>query len=99
MQAIRTIGLDIAKSVFQVHCIDAKGCPPPPAEAPVRGGFVPEAAGLSDQHRSLRLVALLAARAPGARPPCSAQAASLCEALCQTAEERCYRRGGQSARL
>jgi transposase len=25
MQAITTIGLDIAKSVFQVHCIDAAG--------------------------------------------------------------------------
>jgi len=25
MQAITTIGLDIAKSVFQVHCIDASG--------------------------------------------------------------------------
>jgi transposase len=25
MQTITTIGLDIAKSVFQVHCIDAKG--------------------------------------------------------------------------
>jgi transposase len=25
MQSITTIGLDIAKSVFQVHCVDAKG--------------------------------------------------------------------------
>src|ERR1043166_854660 len=25
MQAITTIGLDIAKSVFQVHCVDAQG--------------------------------------------------------------------------
>jgi transposase len=25
MQSITTIGLDIAKSVFQVHCIDAEG--------------------------------------------------------------------------
>ena len=25
MQAITTIGLDIAKSVFQVHCVDAEG--------------------------------------------------------------------------
>ena len=25
MQAITTIGLDIAKSVFQVHCVDANG--------------------------------------------------------------------------
>src|SRR4029077_21220076 len=25
MQAITTIGLDIAKSIFQVHCVDANG--------------------------------------------------------------------------
>jgi transposase len=25
MQSITTIGLDIAKSVFQVHCVDAAG--------------------------------------------------------------------------
>ena len=25
MQTITTIGLDIAKSVFQVHCVDANG--------------------------------------------------------------------------
>src|SRR5262249_4928581 len=25
MQAVKTIGLDIAKSVFQVHCVDAQG--------------------------------------------------------------------------
>ena len=25
MQAITTIGVDIAKSVFQVHCVDAQG--------------------------------------------------------------------------
>jgi transposase len=25
MQAITTVGLDIAKSVFQVHCVDAAG--------------------------------------------------------------------------
>ena len=25
MQAITTTGLDIAKSVFQVHCVDASG--------------------------------------------------------------------------
>ena len=25
MQAVTTIGLDIAKSIFQVHCVDAEG--------------------------------------------------------------------------
>jgi transposase len=25
MQTITTVGLDIAKSVFQVHCVDAQG--------------------------------------------------------------------------
>jgi transposase len=25
MQAVTTVGLDIAKSVFQVHCVDMQG--------------------------------------------------------------------------
>jgi hypothetical protein len=42
MQPITTIGLDIAKSVFQVQGIDAEGnvLNPPLAEAPLRPGSV-----------------------------------------------------------
>jgi hypothetical protein len=39
MQTIATIGLDIAKSVFQVHGVDASGRPPS-AEASARIGGI-----------------------------------------------------------
>jgi|SRR5271169_4171414 len=66
MQSITTIGLDIAKSVFQVHGVDAAGqvvirrqlnslCP----------GVLPEANAMSGRYGSLRLVAPLVTRAPG----------------------------------
>ena len=46
MQVVITIGLDIAKSVFRVHGIDAesKVAHPPSAEAPLRAAILPEAA-------------------------------------------------------
>jgi hypothetical protein len=70
MQAVTTIGLDIAKSVFQVHGIDVegRGDNPPSVEASVRAGVLPEAAAVPDRHRGLRLVASLVARAPGTWP-------------------------------
>jgi hypothetical protein len=42
MQTVSTIGLDIAKSVFQVHGVDANGSGgyPPAVEAPLRPGVV-----------------------------------------------------------
>ena len=42
MQAVTTIGLDIAKSVFQVHGIDAEDRSDHPAavEAPLRFGVL-----------------------------------------------------------
>jgi hypothetical protein len=43
MQSITTIGLEIAKSVFQVHGVDA-GSHSAPIEASLRPGFFPEAA-------------------------------------------------------
>ena len=42
MQTVTTIGLDIAKSVFQVHGVDAggRGGHPPPVEASLRPGVL-----------------------------------------------------------
>jgi transposase len=42
MQTVSTIGLDIAKSVFQVHGVDANGVVgyPPAVEAPLRPGVL-----------------------------------------------------------
>jgi hypothetical protein len=69
MQAVTTIGLDIAKSVFQVHGVDAgrQGAHLPSAEAALRPGVLPEAATVPGWHRSLCHVASLVARAQGAR--------------------------------
>ena len=68
MQTISTIGLDIAKSVFQVHGVDAEGnvSHPPSAQAPPRTGILREAAAVPDWHGSLRLIASLVARTSGA---------------------------------
>ena len=70
MQTITTIGLDIAKSVFQVHGVDAGGrvAIRRQIEASPRLGFLSEAAAMPCRHRSLRLIAPLVARAQGARP-------------------------------
>jgi transposase len=77
MQAA-TIGLDIAKSVFQVHGVDAVGqvvirrqlkrslCP----------GVLPEGAAMPGRHRGMRFVTSLVARTPGAWPHRAPDAAS-----------------------
>jgi hypothetical protein len=72
MQAITTISLDIAKSVFQVHSVDSR---PLPTEAPLRSGILSEATAVSGRYPSLRLVASLVMRTTGARPQGSADAA------------------------
>lgn len=57
MQSISTIGLDIAKSVFQVHGVDATGqVSYASVEAPVRPGVFPEAAALPGGDRGLRII-------------------------------------------
>src|ERR1035437_4211969 len=60
---------------------------PPPVEASLCPGVLPEANAMSGRYRSLRLVAPLVARAPGTWSHRAADAAGLREALCQTAEE------------
>jgi len=90
MQAIRTVGLDIAKSVFQVHGVDAQ------ANVIIRRqlkrryvlAFL-EATAVPGWHRGLRLVTPLVTRTPGARSHRSPDAAGLREALREAAEERC----------
>ena len=56
MQAVTTIGLDIAKSVFQVHGVDAAGqvLIRPPVEASRRPGVLPETASMSGWDQSSR---------------------------------------------
>ena len=40
MQVVTTVGLDIAKSVFQVHGVDAAGGHPPSVEAALCAGVL-----------------------------------------------------------
>jgi transposase len=88
MQAITTLGLDIAKSVFQVHGVDAAGNVI--IRRQLKRRYVLEAATVPDRHRSVRLVASLVTRGPGAWSHRTADAAGLCEALCEAAQERCH---------
>ena len=89
MQAVTTIGLDIAKSVFQVHGVDAAGqvVIRRQLKRRVRSGVLPEVTAMPDWHRGLRVIALLVTRAPGTRSHCTTDAAGLREALRQAAEE------------
>jgi transposase len=92
LQTITTIGLDIAKSVFQVHGVDAAGQVVIRRQLKRRHVFVFFEKLPPCWHRGLRLVSLLVARAPSTRPYRAADAASLCKTLRQTAEERHGRR-------
>ena len=73
MQTVTTVGLDIAKSVFQAHCVDAAG--QVIIRRQLKRRYVlaffqklpPCLIGIE-----LRLIALLVAGAPGARAPGSA---------------------------
>ena len=87
MQTITTIGLDIAKSVFQMHGVDAQGNVVLRRQLKRRYALVFFQKLPPCWHRSLCLVASLVTRAPSARPHGSADAAGLCEALRQAAEE------------
>ena len=87
MQTVSTIGLDIAKSVFQVHGVDANGVVVIRRQLKRRyvlaffeklpSCLVGVEACASSHHWSRR--------AAGARPHSSPDAAGLCEALCETA--------------
>jgi hypothetical protein len=83
MQTALTIGLDIAKSIFQVHGVDGGGQVVIRRQLKRRhvSDFFPEFATMPDRHGGVRFISLLVARAPGARPQCSANATKLREAL------------------
>jgi transposase len=88
MQAVTTIGLDIAKSVFQVHGIHANGNVLIRHRMNRRAMFwrTSRTAVVSGPDRGLRHVTFLVTPTP--------YAARLREALCQAAKERCRRRRG-----
>ena len=96
MQAVTTIGLDIAKSVFQVHGVDVQGKVIIRRQLKRRHvlAFLPQAATVPCRHGGLCFIASLVAGTPGAGAHGASDAAGLREALRQAAEERCHRRGG-----
>jgi hypothetical protein len=89
MQAVTTIGLDIAKSVFQIHGVGAAG------NVIVRRKlkrryvlpFFQRLSAVPRWDRGLRLIASLVTRTAGSRSYSAPDAASLRQALRQTAEE------------
>ena len=88
MQAVTTIGLDIAKSVFQVHGVDAEG------QVVIRRQLKRRYVLAFFQKLPPCLVGIEAcasshhwSRAPGTWPYRASDAAGLREALCQTAKE------------
>ena len=92
MQAITTIGLDIAKSVFQVHGVDAEGNVVIRRQLKRRYVLTffqklpPCLVGIeacaSSHHWSRELQAL--------GHTVRSDAAGLCEAVCEAAQERCH---------
>ena len=90
MQTITTIGLDIAKSVFQVHGIDAAGNVIVRRKMKRRYvlAFFQKLLQPCLVGRSLRLLALLVARTAGGWAHRAPYAASLRKTLRQAAEER-----------
>ena len=89
MQTITTIGLDIAKSVFQVHGVDAAG------QVVIRRQLKRRYVLAFFQKLPPCLIGIEACasshywsrRAPGTRSHCTTDAAGLREALRQAAEE------------
>ena len=87
MQIITTIGLDIAKSVFQAHGIDAAG--QVVIRRQLKRRFVLSFFGkLPPRLVGIEGCALLVLRAAGVGAYGAVDASCLCEALRQAAEER-----------
>src|ERR1700756_5974563 len=84
MGEVSTIGLDIAKSVFQVHGVDVDGTVVIRKRVSRAGtGVIFDFSVLPCWHRSLPKCPSLEPRASGARPYGAADATQLCEGLSQ----------------
>jgi len=87
MQAITTIGLDIAKSVFQVHGVDANG------QVVLRRQLKRRYVLAFFEKLAPCLVGIEACASShhwARQLQCASDAARLCEALRQTTKERCH---------
>lgn len=86
---ISTIGLDLAKSIFQVHAVGEDGKAVEEEPAPFAGfAVLQEAAALPDRHRGVRHLASLGEGTGGTWARGEADAASLREALREARQDR-----------
>ena len=95
MTEIMTIGLDLAKTVFQVHGADGEGRAV--LRRRLRRGQIRvfcHGPALLDRIGSLRERSLLGARVAGVGTRRSADPAAICEAVREDQQERCGGRGG-----
>ena len=90
---ISTIGIDLAKNVFQVHGVDATG--KVSITKQLRRGqvlaFFAQIAAVPHRHGSVCDGPPLGTRAQEARPRCAADAGELREGVRQARQERCCR--------
>src|SRR5215471_21837641 len=95
MGEVSTIGLDVAKSVFQVHGVDDTGAVVmrKRVSRPKVFEFFGRIVAAPSRDRSLPICTLLEPRAASARPHGKADAAELCEGLSQARQERRQRCG------
>src|SRR6516164_7200151 len=98
--AIYAVDFDNRSRYRQVGLSSAwRGCgrpsgPAPAIETPARLGIFPKTVAVPGGYRGVRLIALLVPRAAGVRACGAIDAAGLCEALRQAAEERHHGRRG-----
>jgi transposase len=87
---VSTIGLDLAKQVFQVHGVDAAGVAvlKRRLRRPEVVSFFSTLPRCLDRHRSVRNGAPLGSRTVGAWPRRETDPAIICEGLCETRQDR-----------
>ena len=86
---VTTIGLDLAKNIFQIHGVDADGNVVVRKKLGRAGllAFFSKLPSCIVGHRSLCDGALLGSRTDSDWPSCKADATSICEALRQARQE------------
>ena len=96
LSSVTRVGLDLAKNVFQVHAVDAKGESSSRARLRAAGSsqFFAKLAAVRGGDGGLLVGASLGAAIAGARLRGEADPAGACEALCPAQQERRGRRGG-----
>jgi hypothetical protein len=90
---ITTIGIDLAKNVFQVHGVDERGKAvlKKQLKRDQMAVFFAKTAGVPDWYGSLRQFAPLGQKTPGFRTYGAIDGPTVRQALCENEQERCRR--------